>query len=316
MNSRKRPVVIAHRGACGYLPEHSFPAKALAYAMGADFLEQDVVASRDDVLVVLHDIHLDRVSDVAIKHPRRLRADGRFYVRDFDLTELRGLTFGERRNADGSAVYPRRFPVGCSDFKIHTFAEELAFIHDLNVTTGGSVGCYAEIKRPAWHRAEGLDITPAFLEILGAHGYSTRGDAAFVQCFDAAELLRVREDLNCDLRLVQLIGENAWNEGPSDFVSLRTLPGLARLARSVDAIAPWIPQLYTLRDGQPLANDLVGNAQGLGLQVHPYTFRKDELPPGFSSFSELLQFALQTLGVDGLFTDFADLARQAVDASA
>ncbi|MDH5620361.1 MAG: glycerophosphodiester phosphodiesterase family protein, partial [Gammaproteobacteria bacterium] len=74
-----RPVVIAHRGASGHLPEHTLPAKALAYAMGADYLEQDIVATRDDRLIVVHDIHLDRVTDVAARFPGRARDDGRYY---------------------------------------------------------------------------------------------------------------------------------------------------------------------------------------------------------------------------------------------
>ena len=90
------PAVIAHRGASGYLPEHTLPAKAMAYAMHADFLEQDVVATRDDALVVLHDIHLDRVTDVATRFPGRARDDGRYYVRDFDLAEIRALAVTER----------------------------------------------------------------------------------------------------------------------------------------------------------------------------------------------------------------------------
>ena len=108
--------VIAHRGASGYLPEHTMPAKAMAYAMDADYLEQDVVATRDDQLVVLHDIHLDRVTDVAARFPDRNRGDGRYYVRDFDLDEIRGLNVTERLSASGEAVYPGRFflrtPVG------------------------------------------------------------------------------------------------------------------------------------------------------------------------------------------------------------
>ena len=100
--------VIAHRGASGYLPEHTLPAKALAYAMGADFLEQDVVATRDDILVVLHDIHLDRVTDVAAQFPNRARADGRFYVRDFDFAEIRTLKVTERLDDEGQPVYPGR----------------------------------------------------------------------------------------------------------------------------------------------------------------------------------------------------------------
>ena len=103
-------VIIAHRGASGYLPEHTLPAKAMAYAMNADFLEQDVVATRDDQLVVLHDIFLDRVTDVAERFPRRARTDGRYYVRDFDLDDIRQLNVTERLTETGLPVYPGRFP--------------------------------------------------------------------------------------------------------------------------------------------------------------------------------------------------------------
>ena len=101
MSKTQPPLIIAHRGASGYLPEHTLEAKALAFGMGADYLEQDVVASRDDQLIVLHDIHLDRVSDVAERFPDRQRADGRFYARDFDLKEIQSLRAWERMNGGG-----------------------------------------------------------------------------------------------------------------------------------------------------------------------------------------------------------------------
>ena len=96
------PIVIAHRGASGYLPEHTLAAKALAHGLGADYIEQDVVATRDSQLVVLHDLYLDDVTDVALKFPGRQRSDGRHYVIDFDLAELEQLTVFERR-APGTA---------------------------------------------------------------------------------------------------------------------------------------------------------------------------------------------------------------------
>lgn len=88
-------VVIAHRGASGYLPEHSLPSKAMAYAQGADFLEQDLVMTKDDKLVVLHDHYLDRVTDVADRFPDRARKDGRYYAIDFTLDEIKSLKFTE-----------------------------------------------------------------------------------------------------------------------------------------------------------------------------------------------------------------------------
>jgi glycerophosphoryl diester phosphodiesterase len=159
-------LVIAHRGASGYLPEHTLEAKALAYGMGADYLEQDVVATRDDELVVIHDIFLDRVSNVAEKFPDRKRDDGRFYARDFDLAEIRTLRAWERRGDDGiTAVFPKRFPTGQGAFQIPTLREEIKLVQGLNKSTGRSVGMYVEIKRPAWHKGEGVDISPILLQL-------------------------------------------------------------------------------------------------------------------------------------------------------
>lgn len=303
-----RPVVIAHRGASGHLPEHTFPAKALAYAMGADYLEQDVVATRDDALVVLHDIHLDRVTDVAHVFPGRERSDGRYYVRDFDLAEIRRLKVHERTNADGSLVYPQRFGASGEVFRIQTFAEELEFVRSLQAAHGRGVGIYPEIKRPEWHRGEGVDITPEFLRTLGDYGYQEHSDPVYVQCFDAEELRRIRHTLGCRLKLVQLIGENAWGESSTNYTSLRSRRGLERLARTVDGIGPWMQRAYRIRrrDGQVRSTGLVERAHAAGLAVHPYTFRSDELPQGFSSFDKLLAFATGTLAIDGLFTDFPD----------
>lgn len=313
----QKPLVIAHRGASGYLPEHTLEAKALAYGQGADYLEQDVVATRDDQLVVLHDIHLDRVTDVAERFPGRHRPDGRYYVRDFELAELQLLNVHERRNPDGSAVYPGRFPTRSGRFRIATLAQELALIRGLNAATGRTVGIYPEIKRPAWHRAEGIDLARRLLPLLESCGYRERADPVYLQCFDAGELRRLREELGCDLKLVQLLGENDWQESATDFEALRSPAGLRELARTVDGIGPWVGQLYTMAaiDGQPISSGLASEARKAGLAVHPYTFRADALAPGFATFEAMLGWFVDGLKVDGLFTDFPDRARRIVDAA-
>ena len=303
-----RPVVIAHRGASGYLPEHTFPAKALAYEMGADYLEQDVVATSDNELVVLHDIHLDRVTNVAALFPDRGRDNGRYYVRDFTLDEVRQLSVHERTNKDGSLVYPNRYQANGDQFHVHTFAEELAYVAALQSGDSRPVGIYPEIKSPAWHRGEGVDITPIFLDLLRDFGYESYSDPIYVQCFDDRELIRIREDLGCDMRLIQLIGENSWGESETDYDDLRSAAGLARLSNTVDGIGPWINQLYrTGKTGSIEDAGLVSTAHELGLAVHPYTFRKDDIPQAFESFSSLLEFTVGQLSIDGLFTDFPDL---------
>jgi len=307
-----RPIVIAHRGASGYLPEHTLQAKALAHEMGADYLEQDVVASRDDQLIVLHDIFLDRVTDVAARFPGRQRADGRFYARDFDLEEIESLHAWERMHPDGSAVYPGRYPARSGDYRLNSFAEELIFLKQLNEDSGRGAGIYVEIKRPKWHREEGVDIAPDLLKCLADFGYSRREDPVYLQCFDNDEVCRLKDELECPFKLVQLIGENYWGESDTDYDSLRTPLGITQLSKTVDAIGPHLSQLYTFtgRSAKPEPDPLVRSAHDAGLAVHPYTFRIEEVPAGFSSFDELVRFFIDELGIDGLFTDFPDQVKK------
>jgi len=294
-----RPIVIAHRGASGYLPEHTLAGKALAFGMGADYLEQDVVATRDRQLIVFHDLTLEQVTDIAIRYPGRARDDGRFYCIDFDLEEIRTLTVGERRVSQGSGPrYPGRFPDGAGRFGIPTLEEELRFVVGLIRSTGRNVGIYPEIKNPAWHREEGIDIGPMVLEMLAKHGYVAPEHAAFVQCFEPPELERLRQDYGCRLRLVQLLDSHA------DAVSV---DDLARIAGYANAIGPSI-NLICSGGPNSTPSSLVSDAHAQGLAVHPYTFRKDDLPAGIRDFDALLDLFLKRLAVDGLFTDFPDLA--------
>jgi glycerophosphoryl diester phosphodiesterase len=278
-----RPVIIAHRGASGHLPEHTLAGKTLAYAMGADYLEQDVVATRDDELVVFHDIHLDRVTDVARRFPTRARADGRFYARDFNLAEIETLRVHERTDAAGNPVYAGRFHSAGEDFRVHTLERELELVADLCDKGGRQVGIY----------------------LLARFGYIAHGDPVYLQCFDEYELRRIRHDFGSRLKLVQLIGEDDWSTELTNFAAMRSQRGMKRLARTVDAVGPWVNRLYRHRakDGKMSPSGLVERAHKVGLAVHPYTFRRDDLPPGFASF-ELIRFCARDLLVDGLFTDF------------
>lgn len=311
-----KPLVIAHRGASGYLPEHTLAAKALAYGMGADYLEQDVVASRDGELIVMHDVLLDDVSDVAQKFPLRARDDGHFYVRDFDLPELRSLKLFERfEGAISKPVFPKRFPAGTGNFGIVTLRDELEMIAGLNRSTGRSVGIYPEIKRPAWHRENGFDLTEAVLRMLAEFGYERRSDPVFLQCFDAAELKRVRHELGSNLKLIQLLGDNSWGEAATDYDELLSAAGLTDVAEYADGIGPWIMQLYKFDEMTAVKSStgLVAAAHERGLAVHPYTFRADQLAPGFSSMAEMISWFTANEDIDGFFTDFTDKGVEVVN---
>ncbi|MGA0805769.1 MAG: glycerophosphodiester phosphodiesterase [Pseudohongiellaceae bacterium] len=324
------PLVIAHRGASGYLPEHTLAAKVLAHAQGADYIEQDVVMTRDDALVVLHDLTLDRVTDVVARFPGRARADGRHYVVDFTLAELRELQVGEPEDPlqSGKAQRAGRFPPGFSRFGIHTLAEEIDLIQGLNRTLGREAGLYVELKAPWFHHAEGKDLARAVLQELQRHGYQSKDAPVFLQSFDYPELQRVQQELlpalGMQLRLVQLIADNAWGETqvrsadgsmqPFDYAWMHAPEGLMRLATTVDGIGPALDMvlLPSSTAGRLQFSSLVTDAHAAGLLVHPYTFRAEPvaLPSGVASFEELVAIFLWQVGVDGVFTDFPDRALQ------
>lgn len=290
-----QPIVIAHRGASGYLPEHTLEAKAMAHAMGADFIEQDIVLTKDDVPVIMHDVNLDTISDVAQKFPDRRRANGRFNALDFTLAEIKQLRASERfSEKTGKQVYPKRFPKGASSFQIPTLEEELELIEGLNKSTGRVAGIYPEIKQPKWHRSEGHDISAIVLPILKKHGYATKTDACFVQCFEFEEVKRIRAELGWEGRLIYLMGafkkgEKVTNEKPS----------LQEIAKVADGIGPAISADIV---------DVVSQAHAAGLQVHPYTLRIDDLPKWSQSTEQLLHLLFDEAKVDGLFSDFPDVA--------
>jgi glycerophosphoryl diester phosphodiesterase len=311
-SSRDNVLVIAHRGASGYLPEHTIAAKAMAYAQGADYIEQDLVMTRDDHLVVLHDRFLDTVTNVKELFPARARSDGRYYVIDFNLDEIRQLQVSERfEDSNGviSPVFADRFPVGLSTFRVHTFAEEIELLQGLNKSTGRSVGIYPEIKSPAFHRDEGKDISTATLEVLKQYGYVSKSDAVFLQCFDADELRRIHGELlpemSMDIRLVQLMGTSREYDWMLDN------GGMQQVSAYADSIGP---SILLLIDPNSTGDDvkatkLVEYAHAAGMQVHPYTFRRerDQMPPFCKDFDDFLRLFIDVVGVDGVFTDYPDL---------
>jgi glycerophosphoryl diester phosphodiesterase len=296
MTKNTKKVVIAHRGASGYLPEHTLPAKAMAYAMHPDFLEQDLVLSKDDIPIVIHDIHLETVTDVTQKFPDRNREDGRFYVIDFTYDELMQLNVSERFDTKtGDAVFKQRYPLWKSKFKLHSLQEEIELIQGLNKSTGNDIGIYPEIKDPEFHHKEGKDISSIVLKILSDYGYTTKKDNCILQCFDAKELKRIRLQLKSELFLVQLI------EFEEDEQHLKEYASYA------DGLGPWYKRILKGKDkqGNWQTTNLVKEAHDLGLVVHAYTFRADDLDE-FSTFNELLDIGFNTLELDGVFTDFPD----------
>jgi glycerophosphoryl diester phosphodiesterase len=306
-------IVIAHRAASGYLMEHNLPSVALAVAMGSDYVEQDLVMTKDDQVIVLHDPTLDRITNVADFFPGRARNDGKFYALDFTLAEIKQLHLKERYPNSG------RFPDTYKNLQltIPTFKEELELIRGLEKTLRRDIGIYPEIKQPWLHRKEGKDISMAVLKILCDYGYTAKEDKIFLQCFDPDELKRIHDELfpalQMDLKLIQLIDDNNGNETKFlewgewvnynyDWISSKS--GLRTLSASVSGIGMDTSMLVD-QAGNLLRPELVSDAHSLGMVVHPYTFRRDKesLPPYVASFEELLEFFYFKVGVDGIFTD-------------
>ena len=308
-------IVIAHRGASGYLPEHTLAAKAMAYAMGAHYIEQDVVMTKDDALIVLHDITLDRTTDVSEKFPNRSRDNGRYYAIDFTLEEIRSLSATEGfrlRGAERVQGYQNRFPMNSSSFSVSTIEEEIQLIQGLNKSTGKDIGIYPEIKQPKFHRDEGKDISTAVVRLLKEYGYLSKSDKVFLQTFSFEELKEIRTnifpEIGIEINLIQLIGNNTtypwiFEEG-----------GMKKLANFADGIGPEkgliISRESTASNVQ--ITSLVSRAHVAGLKVHPYTYRLDpgQVPDYAGNFDELLRKHFQEADVDGIFTDFPDRAIQ------
>ena len=281
----------------------------MAHAFGVDYIEQDVVLTRDNIPVILHDIHVDGVSNVAQEFPDRKRKDGRFYAIDFTLNELRQLEIEERFDyKTGKPYFPKRFPPKKSRFQIATLSEEIELIEGLNQSTGRSIGLYVEVKHPEFHMTEKKDISNIVFQVLKKYGYEsspiTNGKPRiYVQCFHAATLKRFKNEFKTKIPLVQLIGENDWGESSTDYTKLKTLEGMKDVATYAVGIGPWMKQLL---DEKGVPTPLVGWAKNLNLTMHAYTARADQLPEAVKNFDMLHQLMFKVVKVDGLFSDHSD----------
>lgn len=287
----RSPLVIAHRGASGTVPEHTIPAYYKAIQMGADFIEPDLVITKDGHLVARHDRYLSTTTNVA-DHPefadRKVEKTGHdgadWFVEDFTLAEIKTL----------KAVQPR---AGRSDaydgvYDIPTFDEVLALIKTSDDLTGRRTGVYPETKHPRALAAFGLRHDEAMLGALSKHGFNTAEDPVFIQSFELENLKRLKTQT--DIRLVFLTDKR---------------PDFAEVAKTAHGVGPY-KKLLLNDDGEDTG--FVAAAHAAGLAVHPWTFRDDQLDPAFPDIETEMK-AYYALGVDGVFSDFPDTALKARD---
>ncbi|MEK8027978.1 glycerophosphodiester phosphodiesterase family protein [Pseudaquabacterium rugosum] len=335
----KAPLVIGHRGASGELPEHTLAAYERAIARGADYIEPDLVMTRDGVLIARHEPMLDDTTDVATRFDASRKTtkmvDGvsttAFFASDFTLAEIKTLRARQSRSSR-SAAYDGLY-------EIPTLAEVIALAQTEGAKVGRTVGIYPEIKHSTFHA--GLFGTHVFEDKLLAtlHPiYGNTGSApVFIQSFEVANLQYLNTKTN--IRLVQLVDADDVNADgsmslvapfaqPYDFVvagdtrrfsDLLTASGLAFVKGYADAIGPWKPYLVkTVADGLDRNGDgaitlndrrvdgstgVIEAAHAAGLAVHTWTFRNDASGYGFSDPQAEMAYYM-TLGVDGVFTDF------------
>jgi len=309
LNEKTGFVAIAHRGASGYLPEHTLDAATLAFMQDAHYIEQDIVLTRDNVPIVLHDIHIDTVTNVEVMFPERHRDDGRYYAIDFTWDEIQQLFVHEREDEFGNKVHPTRY-AGHDTFKLSSFEQHVIHIKTLNRIFGKNVGYYPEIKAPKWHLSEGKDITKVVVEVLTKHGLTEPAANIFIQCFDPTTLLRLKNEYKLKVNLIQLIADNSWNESSTDYDFMQSKEGLELVASYASGIGPWLPQIYNPETKD--ATMLLQHAKDLGLTVHPYTFKADDLVFDMSA-EALVDLLRNNLKVDGIFTDHTDIVLNIVD---
>lgn len=326
------PLVIAHRGASGYRPEHTAPAYDLAVRMGADYIEPDLVMSSDGVLVVRHEPEIGSTTDVA-QHPRfaarrtTKTIDGEqvtgWFAEDFTLAELKTLRAVERLGdlRPDSALHDGRHT-------ILTFEETLELRESLTERHGREVGIIPEIKHPTYLHGLGLGPEAELVRLVTASGLNSATAPMWTQCFEVSTLKALRESHGYRARTLLLMTEYG---GPYDlaetgttYADLSTREALTDLSTWVDALGPDKQQVIALRPDGSLGDPtpLVAAARAAGVQVMPWTFRAENafLPvdyrlgddPGRHGRAVAEARAFVQAGVDGLFCDHPDVCVEAL----
>ncbi|MFN0299925.1 MAG: glycerophosphodiester phosphodiesterase [Burkholderiales bacterium] len=341
---KRSPIVIGHRGASGFLPEHTLESYALAIELGADYIEPDLVATKDGHLIARHEPNMINTTDVKDRpafasRKRIVVVDGfpeeGFFASDFTLAEIKTL-----RAVQAFAERPQQFN---GKFEIPTLDEVIALAKRKSEEKERTIGIYPETKHPTYHRKLGLPLEQRLVDALARAGWNHRRAPVFIQSFEQANLKALRKMTS--VKLVQLVDANDVNpDGTLDFTPpfdrpydwtvsgdpkllartfafFATDAGLAEIKTYADGIGPWKRYIVsTVAAGLPgpgeaslkllPPNDLIDRAHKAGLRIHTWTFRNEQrrLASDYAGnpVNEYLQFF--RLGIDGVFSDFPDTA--------
>jgi glycerophosphoryl diester phosphodiesterase len=306
-------IVIAHRGASGERPEHTIAAYTLAIEQGADFIEPDLVLTKDGVLVARHENEISETTDVSAKpefadRKKTKTIDGQqmtgWFTEDFTLAELKTLRAKERlpQLRKANMAYD-------GQFEVPTFDEIL------ELATARSVGVYPETKHPSYFASIGLPHEAPLLALLAKYGHTEKTAPVFIQSFEVENLKALRSKTK--VRLIQLMDETGSPPDRADltYPTMATAEGLKSIATYADGVGPnkalVIPRNLLSNLGEPTS--LVADAHRLGLAVHPWTFRRENYflplaqksgidPRGIGDVESEIRAFLDA-GVDGIFSD-------------
>lgn len=275
-------VCIAHRGASAYAPEHTIKAYELAMEMGADYVEQDLQLTRDGVLVCLHDISLERTTNVEDVFPDRFR-EGTGGSKTWPVVEF---TLAEIRQLDAGSWFDAKF----AGERVPTFQEAIDLVR-------GRAGIYPELKEPGYYESYGMNMVDAVAAQLESNGLNTaeaqKKTPVLLQSFSPEALKQMRAKIGTTYPLIQLV----------DLIQARALTsdeGLQEVATYAQGLGPAIAILR----GDPTR---VHKAHELGLQLHPYTVSEANRPTDFADLEAYTSYLLYDLGVDGVFTNNPDV---------
>jgi len=320
-----RPIVIGHRGASGYRPEHTLAAYDLAIAQGADFVEPDLVMTRDGQLMARHENEIGGTTDVASRPEFAGRKVTRlvdgvpvtgWFTEDFTLAELKMLRAVERipKVRPASTRFDGRF-------EIATLREIIELVRRREAETGRAIGIYPEIKHGSYFAKIGLPMERALVNVLHASGYKSQPERVFIQSFEVGTLRTLR--VLTALPLTQLIepGSSPYDLRSAGstvtFNDMATPAGLAEIAMYADAVGAGKFFVIPRDPSGNLMNPttFVADAHRAGLRVHVWTMRTEEqfLPANLKGDAKAEFAAYLAAGVDGVFTDQPDVGRGAVD---
>ena len=298
-----RPLVIAHRGASGYVPEHTLAAYTRAIEQGADYIEVDLVSTKEGYLVARHENELSTTTDVAQRFPCRKTTktiDGEsvtgWFSEDLTLDEIGELRAKER--------VPFRDQNQNGRYAIPSIAEVLSLRASKSRELGRQIGIYIEVKHPSYFRGIGRPIEESLISILAAWAMDRPGSPIFLQSFDAGSVAMMAQGTQVPtIHLLDKLGPDTTDEALKKIATYAKGIGPAKtMIMPVDANGRALP-----------ATDLVKRAHAAGLLVHPYTFRPEGafLPVNYNGDALREYCDFKRLGVDGVFTDTPDLALKA-----